>query len=51
MPRGAWSYSAEEDVGYCGALRTHATDRRARSVFGEIAYGGLLTRDGSIRVA
>jgi hypothetical protein len=25
MPRGAWHYSAEEDVGYVGALRTHAT--------------------------
>ena len=25
VPRGAWYYSAEEDVGYCGALRTHAT--------------------------
>ncbi len=31
MPRGAWYYSAEEDVGYCGALRTHATIVDARS--------------------
>ena len=31
MSRGAWYYSAEEDVGYCGALRTHATIVDARS--------------------
>jgi len=46
MKRGAWHYSAEEDVGYCGALRTHATIVARDPVFGEIAYGGLLTRDG-----
>jgi hypothetical protein len=45
--RGAWHYSAEEDVGYCGALRTHATIVARDPVFGEIAYGGILTRDGS----
>jgi hypothetical protein len=47
MPRGAWHYSAEEDVGYCGALRTHATIVATDPVFGEIAYGGLLTREGN----
>jgi hypothetical protein len=46
MPRGAWHYSAEEDVGYCGALRTHATIVAVDPIFGEIAYGGLLTRRG-----
>lgn len=44
MPRGAWHYSAEEDVGYCGALRTHATIVTRDPVFGEFAYGGVLTR-------
>ena len=44
MPRGAWHYSAEEDVGYCGALRAHATIVTRDPVFGEFAYGGLLTR-------
>lgn len=44
MPRGAWHYSAEEDVGYCGALRTHATIVVQDPVFGEFAYGGVLTR-------
>jgi hypothetical protein len=51
MTRGAWYYSAEEDVGYCGALRTHATVVARDPIFGEIAYGGLLTRDGrNVRV-
>jgi hypothetical protein len=46
MPRGAWHYSAEEDVGYCGALRQHATVVARDPLFGEIAYGGLLRRTG-----
>jgi len=51
MARGAWYYSAEEDVGYCGALRTHATIVARDPIFGDIAYGGLVTRQGStIRV-
>jgi hypothetical protein len=51
MARGAWHYSAEEDVGYCGALRTHATIVARDPVFGEIAYGGIFTREGTtIRV-
>jgi len=51
MPRGAWYYSAEEDVGYCAALRTHATIVARDPIFGEIAYGGVLTRnESSIRV-
>jgi hypothetical protein len=46
VPRGAWYYSAEEDVGYCGALRTHATIVTKDPIFGEFAYGGELTRKG-----
>ena len=46
MARGAWHYSAEEDVGYCAALRTHATILTRDPVFGEIAYGGVVTRQG-----
>ncbi len=46
MTRGAWHYSAEEDVGYAGALRSNATIVVADPVFGELAYGGVLTRDG-----
>jgi hypothetical protein len=44
VTRGAWHYSAEEDVGYVGALRTHATIVSTDPVFGEFAYGGVLTR-------
>ena len=44
--RGAWHYSAEQDVGYAGALRTHATIVTRDPVFGEFAYGGILTRNG-----
>jgi hypothetical protein len=51
MPRGAWHYSAEEDVGYVGALRTHATVVVNDPVFGDYAYGGILTRaKDSVRV-
>lgn len=46
VPRGAWYYSAEEDVGYCGALRTHATIVTKDPIFGEFAYGGELARKG-----
>jgi len=44
VPRGAWYYSAEQDVSYCGALRIHATIVTRDPIFGEIAYGGVLTR-------
>jgi hypothetical protein len=47
MRRGAWYYSAEEDVGYCAAIRTHATILARDPIFGEIAYGGVLTRRGA----
>src|ERR1700679_392167 len=51
MPRGAWHYSAEEDVGYVGALRTHAAVVVNDPVFGDYAYGGILTRaKDSVRV-
>ena len=48
VSRGAWHYSAEEDVGYCGALRTHATIVARDPIFGEFAYGGELSRDGKV---
>jgi hypothetical protein len=46
VPRGAWYYSAEEDVGYAGALRAHATIVTKDPIFGEFAYGAELTRKG-----
>jgi hypothetical protein len=51
MSRGAWYYSAEEDVGYCAAIRTHATIVTRDPVFGEFAYGGVLSRtQGAVSV-
>jgi hypothetical protein len=47
MARGAWFYSAEEDVSYCAALRTHATIVTRDPALGEMAYGALLTREGT----
>jgi hypothetical protein len=47
MTRGAWYYSAEEDVGYVGSLRTLATVVTNDPVFGDYAYGGILTRAGN----
>jgi hypothetical protein len=47
MRRGAWYYSAEEDVGYCAAIRTHATVVTRDPIFGEFAYGGVLERVGT----
>ena len=46
VARGAWHYSAEEDVGYCAAIRTHATILARDPIFGDLAYGGVATRDG-----
>lgn len=44
MPRGAWYYSAEQDVGYVGALRTHAAILTNDPLFGDYVYGGLFER-------
>jgi hypothetical protein len=46
--RGCWYYSAEEDVGYNGAIRTSAAIIADDPLFGLFAYGGILTgkKDG-----
>jgi len=46
IERGAWYYSAEEDVGYCGAIRTAATVVADDPVFGLVALGGKLEDKG-----
>lgn len=46
IPRGAWNYSAEEDVGYCGAVRDAATVVAEDPVFGTVALGGKLEDKG-----
>lgn len=47
VPRGAWYYSAEQDVGFVGALRTHCTVLTDDPVFGEVVFGGLFEREGN----
>jgi len=48
MPRGAWYYSAEQDVGFVGALRTHCTILSDDPLFGEVVLGGTLRRDAEL---
>ena len=40
--RGAWYYSCETDLGYCGALRTAATIVADDPVFGRFCFGGAM---------
>ncbi len=44
--RGAWQYGAEIDLGFGGALRTAATIVTDDPLFGLMALGGDLVRDG-----
>jgi hypothetical protein len=46
MHRGAWYYSAEENLGYCGAIRSAATILADDPIFGRICYGGLWQQTG-----
>lgn len=51
--RGPWRYDGEIDSGFAGARRAAATIVLNDSIFGNIAYGGLLTEngDGSFTIA
>jgi hypothetical protein len=40
MHRGAWYYSAEQNLGYCGAIRSAATILADDPIFGRYCYGG-----------
>jgi hypothetical protein len=42
MHRGPWYYSAEQNLGFCGALRSAATILADDPIFGRFCYGGLL---------
>ncbi|MGB9836366.1 MAG: hypothetical protein ACPLRX_06475, partial [Candidatus Saccharicenans sp.] len=46
VPRGAWNYSAEEDIGYCGAVRAAACVVAEDPIFGLVAFGGRLEDRG-----
>ncbi len=38
--RGSWYYSCEENLGYCGAIRSAATVLADDAIFGRFCYGG-----------
>ena len=46
MHRGAWYYSAEENLGYCGAIRSAATILADDPIFGRFCYGGTWQQAG-----
>ena len=46
VPRGAWPYDGEIDLGFGAALRMAATIVVRDPVFDWIAYGGTLEKDG-----
>jgi hypothetical protein len=48
QPRGCWFYGCEIDLGFGGALRTAATIVADDPLFGLFAYGGLLTKKGTL---
>ena len=47
MHRGAWYYSAEEDHGFCGALRMASSALSDDPIFGRYCYLGNWTQSGS----
>ena len=46
MHRGDWYYSAEENLGFCGAIRAAATILSDDAIFGRICYGGTWQQTG-----
>ena len=50
MHRGPWYYSAEENLGFCGAIRSAATILADDPIFGRFCYGGIWTNDVDIKI-
>ena len=50
MHRGPWYYSAEENLGFCGALRMAATILADDPIFGRFCYGGTWQQTTNIQV-
>jgi len=50
MHRGPWYYSAEENLGFCGALRTAATVLADDPLFGRFCYGGTWQQTTNLQV-
>lgn len=47
MHRGDWYYSAEENLGFCGAVRGAATILADDPIFGRFCYGGTWQQTGT----
>ena len=50
MHRGAWYYSAEENLGFCGAIRMAATILADDPIFGRFCYGGIWQQTTNLQV-
>jgi len=50
MHRGPWYYSAEENLGFCGALRSAATILADDPIFGRFCYGGTWQQTTDIQI-
>ena len=45
--RGPWYYSSEQNLGFCGAVRSAATILADDPIFGRFCFGGTLQTNGS----
>jgi Family of unknown function (DUF5695) len=50
MHRGAWYYSAEQNLGFCGAIRMAATILADDPIFGRFCYGGTWQQTTNIQI-
>jgi hypothetical protein len=50
MHRGPWYYSAEENLGFCGAIRSAATVLADDPIFGRFCYGGTWQQTTNLQV-
>jgi Family of unknown function (DUF5695) len=50
MHRGAWYYSAEQNLGFCGAVRSAATILADDPIFGRFCYGGTWQQTTNLQI-
>jgi hypothetical protein len=50
MHRGPWYYSAEENLGFCGAVRMAATILADDPIFGRFCYGGTWQQTTNLQI-
>jgi hypothetical protein len=46
--RGPWYYSCEQNLGFCGAVRSAATVVADDPIFGRFCFGGAMQTNGSV---